>query len=112
MTKTKKPSKTGKRSESYTPEFLERMFLGALQAARGLPNPAEARAAEKAWLDLGRKQGLDMEKVLKLLDERSEQRRRENGLGFLPVVDEGNTTKSMSAASRSNSRPRAHTRNS
>ncbi|NLZ05576.1 MAG: hypothetical protein GXY19_10420 [Phycisphaerae bacterium] len=100
--------KSSGRSATNTAKLLERMFLGALQAARGLRNPAEAKAAEKAWLDLGRKQGLDTEKVLKLLERRSAQRRQENGLGFLPVVDEGSTTRSTSVASQSSSKPEAN----
>jgi hypothetical protein len=75
-------------SASSTLESKEWMLLGALQAARGLRNPAEAEASEKVWLDLGRKQGLDVEKVLQRLNRMEKKFRREHPERMLPHLRE------------------------
>jgi hypothetical protein len=53
----------------------ELMFLGKLEAARKLTT--HAQAAQEAWLNQGRKEGLDVDKVLKVLDELEAKFRRE-----------------------------------
>lgn len=54
----------------------EQVFLGKLQAARKLRT--HAKEAEEVWLKLGRKEGLDVEKVVKVLNEEEARFRREH----------------------------------
>lgn len=54
----------------------ELFFLGKLEAARKLRT--HAKEAEAVWLKQGRKEGLDVEKILKILNEEEAKFRREH----------------------------------
>ncbi len=81
-------TKSSARSVTNTLKPSEWTLLGKLQAARGLRNPTEAKAAEKVWLSQGRKQGLDVEKVLQKLNRMEAKFRKEHPERMLPHLRE------------------------
>ncbi len=61
----------------------ELFFLGKLEAARGLRK--HAREAEDVWLNQGRKEGLDVDKLVQILNaEEKEFRRKHPDRAFPP----------------------------
>jgi len=58
------------------------MFLGKLEAARKLTS--QAKESEEAWLEQGRKEGLDVDKVVKVLNESQAKLRREHPDRVMP----------------------------
>jgi hypothetical protein len=88
MTRAKKMSRAKKPSSANTPKLSEWALIGALQAARGLRNPAEAKAAQKVWMDLARKQGYDAEKMLRTVEQLEAKQRKEHPERMLPHLRE------------------------
>lgn len=60
----------------------ELIFLGKLEAARKLPS--QASQVEKVWLAQGRRQGLDVEKVVNVLNKLEAKFRREHPDRLMP----------------------------